>query len=159
MNWKTDLFHCPSADLCLVGAFCPCVLYGNNGAIMQSINQDPYPNCWIHSISYIIAGACGALTFSIGAISFIPLHHHHHIQLINILTSIGAHIGVGVLAGINRTNIRRKYGIQGSQYTDCIYHTLSSPCALCQETTELSNVDIIKSAPIYVPPVEQSMNF
>ena len=158
MNWKTELFHCPSADLCLVGAFCPCVLYGNNGAIMQSINQDPYPNCWIHSISYIIAAASGVLCFSIGASFFIPLYHPHHLYLSNLLTSVGAHLGVGVLAGINRSNIRRKYGINGSECTDCIYHSILSPCALCQETIELSNVHT-RSSKIYVPPTEQTMTF
>jgi Cys-rich protein (TIGR01571 family) len=36
-------------------------------------------------------------------------------------------------AGLNRTQIREAYGIDGTYLGDCCTHCFCSPCAICQE--------------------------
>lgn len=40
-------------------------------------------------------------------------------------------------AAVNRRKIRNKYLIEGNLCEDCMFHCFCSPCAVCQEYTEV----------------------
>ena len=57
------------------------------------------------------------------------------------------HFGSLIACGV-RTDLRKKYNIQGDSFSDCCIHYWCGPCASCQEYEELK-MRITTSAPGY----------
>eukprot|EP00271_Cylindrocystis_brebissonii_P009340 TRINITY_DN240_c0_g1_i1.p1 TRINITY_DN240_c0_g1~~TRINITY_DN240_c0_g1_i1.p1 ORF type:complete len:179 (-),score=19.64 TRINITY_DN240_c0_g1_i1:1937-2473(-) len=114
-HWNTGIFDCyQDRNSCLLGLFCPCVLFGQN---VESLHgRACLGPCFLHCISL----GCVAvwLVPIIGPAAY-------------WLTPISCY------ACGYRTEIRSKYHLTDRPFGDCCTHFLCHPCALCQEHRQM----------------------
>ena len=137
MNWNNDFFSKMKNDTMLTGIFCPCVLYGHNSAKFDTLQGSVYSSLWIPTTGYVAAAFVGMLSFGVyGAIAH-NLGLKLSVDTLHCISSLGGNALIGCHAGNRRSEIRQKYGIDGTRCGDCLIHAVASPCALCQEYNEL----------------------
>lgn len=113
--WSSGLFDCcQDTDSCLLGLFCPCVLFGKN---VEKLHSRPFFGpCCIHCV--LGGGVAFGASWVVGPAAF-------------WLTLVSCY------ACGYRTEIRSKYHLQPRPCGDCATHFWCHPCAICQETREM----------------------
>ncbi|GMH33219.1 hypothetical protein BSKO_01053 [Bryopsis sp. KO-2023] len=113
-DWSTGLFGClDDAGLCVWGLFCTACLFGEN---VSSLTQVQSQQDLINKVPPPVASGCCC-----------PC-------LLYSLTTVYCWCCVG---GLNRRDLREKYGLRHEPCGDCTVHMFCSPCAVCQEAREL----------------------
>ncbi|XP_049401764.1 cell number regulator 6-like [Solanum stenotomum] len=129
-DWATGIFGCTEdVDSCLVGLFCPCVLFGRH---MESLNDE------ISS-----RGACvGHLVCIEGGIALAALTAAFH--GIDPDTACLITEGLlfswwvcGIYTGMARQMLQRKYHLKDLPCDPCMVHCCLHWCAMCQEHREM----------------------
>ena len=138
MSWYTT-FPLIDYDILLYGMLFPPCLYGENAAKIEE-----HPGCISHAIGYsgmtISGHYCGAIIGN----AIVPGNH----LAFTIGSLLCTSSFIGIYAGNTRTNLRKKYMIDGNKKNDSCHHFVCSPIALCQEAQEIrtrqntSKVDI-----------------
>ena len=148
-SWNSTLLHGGQFETTCTSLACPMILFGHTHAKVQASEGDPYPSWILHACGYVGSYALGIFTFAAYGVPFL------HAVGINVspqvVQSIATGCGsacLGMYAGKKREKIRSKYGIHGSRFTDCMVHTLISPCALCQEANQIT---YNQNGPLFVP--------
>ncbi|EJT99228.1 PLAC8-domain-containing protein [Dacryopinax primogenitus] len=112
-EWHTGLFGCCGAiDICCPALVCPCWVYSRNRARLRHLSGTGQP---LGRETSAWDGNCG---------------------LYALLTAVGC--WGWVLEGNVRRGIRERYNIPGDSCTDTLTTLLCPPCALTQESLELS---------------------
>lgn len=119
--WLTDLCGGCNGETCCAACCCPCCMVGANAKMLRTgVIVDPCcggsgPECVIH-------GMLGGLIQGVAIFGLGPL-------------AALIHFGSCYACGI-RSQLRTKYGIDGSSMADCCIHYWCGPCAVCQEYEE-----------------------
>eukprot|EP00271_Cylindrocystis_brebissonii_P013023 TRINITY_DN32569_c0_g1_i1.p1 TRINITY_DN32569_c0_g1~~TRINITY_DN32569_c0_g1_i1.p1 ORF type:complete len:228 (-),score=26.52 TRINITY_DN32569_c0_g1_i1:496-1179(-) len=151
--WATGIFSCgQDRASCLLGAFCPCVLFGRN---VEESKDIPWTTpCILHGI--FVEGGIGL------AIATVILQ-----STLDASTTFCLGEGLvfawwmcGIHAGLFRQELQKKYHLKNSPCDPCCVHCVFHQCALCQEHREMQMRLREEPVPMTVinPPQEQEMH-
>ncbi|KAF9511974.1 hypothetical protein BS47DRAFT_1298352 [Hydnum rufescens UP504] len=111
-DWSFGFFDCFSTcGVCLFGWCCPCFSYGQTQSRYHHLLHQGRPHPTGGELFNSECLTYGALMYC-GCPCFIAMG--------------------------GRKNIRERYNIQGSEGLDCLIHTCCIPCALTQESREIT---------------------
>lgn len=115
-------------DIIMYGAFCTPCLYGENA---YSVTQ--HPSCVSYALSYALLAASFNMVGAFVGNAVLPQNPYMILCCASLFSS-GA---IGNFAGKQRSDIRKKYAIDGTVEEDTCVHFLCSPCGVCQEAQEI----------------------
>lgn len=125
MNWLSKY---PEYDILLYGFLCTPCLYGENASHING-----HPSCIAHSIAYMSLIIGGNIIG--GVVGNCLVQNNPYVM--NAFSILFSSMVIGEFAGTTRTNLRKKYSINGNTNNDKIIHCLISPCGVCQEAQEI----------------------
>jgi Cys-rich protein (TIGR01571 family) len=140
MNYWSNTIICARipVETCVLSALFPMCQYGHNVQKFKLTNNEISPSWIPYTFGYFGSYVIGGLIFILYANIFANFGNLSlNPDIINTFGNVGGSICLGAYAGKFRTELREKYNIEGSQFTDCIIHSVMSPCALCQEAEEI----------------------
>ena len=137
-------------DILSYGAFCTPCLYGENA---YSVTR--HPSCVSYALSYALLASSFNMVGALVGNAVMP-QNPYMILCCSSLFSSGA---IGHFAGKQRTEIREKYGIDGTVEEDACVHFLCSPCGVCQEAQEIRerNKNVLDHVDYHAIPEPQIM--
>ncbi|WOL12544.1 cell number regulator 8-like [Canna indica] len=167
VQWNSGLFTCLgrndefcSSDLevCLLGSFAPCVLYGSNAEWLGAVPGSFADNCLPYAGLYLLGNAlfgwnCLAPWFSHPSRTAL----RHKFNLEGSFEAFSR--SCGCCRGAVEDELKRE---QLEQVCDFATHYVCHPCSLCQEGRELRRRlphPGFSAQPVFVmmPPMEQTM--
>ncbi|CAK9176774.1 unnamed protein product [Ilex paraguariensis] len=128
--WEGQLLDCfDDRRIALQSACCPCYRFGKN------MRRAGFGSCLLQGTVYCILAVAALLNI----LAFLVTRKHCFLYF-----GIAFTVSVGIYLGFYRSQIRKKFNIQGSDsfLDDCLYHLICPCCTLCQEsrTLEMNNV-------------------
>lgn len=136
MSWSTRN-NIIDYDIITYGLSCTPCLFGEN-----AFSITKHPSCVSYALSYNILILSSQMSGAIIGSLTMP----HNIYIGTVIGTLLSSAFIGHYAGNMRTQIRDKYGIDGSATEDFWTHFYCSPCAVCQEAHEIrcqNNVNIL----------------
>ncbi|XP_051132398.1 cell number regulator 6-like [Andrographis paniculata] len=154
-DWMTGIFGClEDTESCKNGLFCPCVLFGQNVAALNSEIAEQNA-CVSHAVCVEGGIALAALT-----IAFNGMIDPDTVCLLTEGLLFGWWV-CAIYTGMGRQLLQRRYHLKDSPCDPCLVHCTLHWCAICQEHREMRRhlSDRTSSATTVVDPPElQEMN-
>ena len=137
MNWNQTLCSNNDFETTCLSLWTPCFAFGFNKQKIDVFDGQVGTHWCGPALAY-----CGSnIVGSVLLLTFCSCLNTAQIvaspDAIQAIASIGGTIGTACYAGHFRQQIRNKYSIEGNLSGDVCTHFWCSPCALCQETSEL----------------------
>lgn len=127
--WEGDLFDClENPKVTAQTAICPCLTFG------QNMQMAGFGDCSVQALLFFLVTAGIFLSCQVLALyTATGFMRWLSVFLFMAGTGYGAY---------HRMEMRRKFNIHGSDFSDYVYHGFCSCCALCQEgrTLQVNNV-------------------
>lgn len=149
--WTTGIFGCAEdRESCLMGLFCPCVLFGRNVERLREDITWTKP-CMCHAICVEGGIALAAGTAIVGCIN--P-------PFLVFESFLFGWWMCGIYTGLFRQSLQKKYHLKNSPCDPCLVHCCMHSCALCQEHREMKgrlSDDVVMPMTVVNPPPVQEM--
>jgi len=138
MNWNQTLCSGHDFESTCVALWTPCVAFGLNKQKFDALDGQLGTHWCGPSLAYCGSNVIGSLLMlTYGGCALNAVHLIASPDALRATASLGGALGTACFAGHFRRKLRTKYGINGNLNEDICTHLLCSPCALCQETSEL----------------------
>ena len=138
MDWSRHLIHPYDFENTCISLWTPCLAFGFNKQKLDTLNGQVSAHWCGPAFAYCGSNILGGfLLLSYSSCILNVLHFTPGPNVIQMIVSFGGSLATACYAGNFRSRLREKYNINGSLREDICIHMWCSPCALCQETSEL----------------------
>ncbi|XP_073125150.1 cell number regulator 6-like [Henckelia pumila] len=153
--WTTGIFECAQdTESCMMGLFCPCVLFGRNVAQVRD-NCTWIAPCIFHAV-YVEGGVALAAAFLAGLQSVLAPRTSGCILEVLVFGWMMS----GLCTSTVRDSLEERYLLERWPCDACVVHSYAHWCAICQEHRELkarlaagdADIPMIMLSP---PPVQE----